>query len=454
MGRLFGTNGVRGVANKELTPHLALDVALAIGTFLGEEKLVVVGNDTRISGDAIKSAVISGLMATGHKVLDIGVIPTPGLQYFVKKHDEVFAGVMITASHNPPEYNGIKLIWTDGTEAPREVEEKVEEIYFNRRFKLVEWEKMGSVLHYPGASQEYVKGVLSVVDVDAIKEREFHVIADVGNGAAYKTTPELLTRLNANVITLNAQPDGRFPARMPEPTYENIAYLSDIVKELGADFAVAHDGDADRAIFFDEKGRFIGGEYLLAMLAKYTIENTGRKIVVTPVSSGRVVEDAVKSAGGEIVYTKVGSPVVARKMIELGDKVAIGGEENGGIIYPPHQYCRDGAMAIALVMEMLSKTGKKLSEIFDELPKYYIIKTKVHAKDKEAMMKRAEEFLKGLEAKEYITIDGIKAVFDDGWILVRPSGTEPIIRIFVEFTREEKAKRMVDEILEILKKKG
>jgi len=451
MGRLFGTNGVRGVANEELTPHLALDVSLAIGTFLGKGKTVAVGSDTRVSGSAIKSAVLSGLMATGHKVVDIGIIPTPGLQYFVKKHDEVFAGVMITASHNPPEYNGIKLIWTDGTEAPREVEEKVEEIYFRRAFNLVHWDEIGSLVNYPEAYHEYIEGVLSVVDTQAIREREFHVIVDVGNGAAYKTSPELLSRLNANVITLNAQPDGRFPARMPEPTYENIKYLSDIVKEMGADFAVAHDGDADRAIFFDDKGRFIGGEYLLAMLSKYVIKQTGKRIVVTPVSSGRVVEDAVRSAGGEVVYTKVGSPIVARKMIELGDKVAIGGEENGGIIYPPHQYCRDGAMAIALVMEMISKTGKKLSQLYDELPKYYIIKTKVHVEDKEKMMNRAEEFLRGLEAREYITIDGIKAVFDDGWILVRPSGTEPIIRVFVEFNSEEKAKRTVEEVLGVLK---
>jgi len=450
MGRLFGTNGVRGIANKELTPSLALEVAMAIGTFLDEQKLIAVGKDTRISGDTIKSAVISGLLATGHEVLDIGTLPTPALQYFVKRHEEISAGVMITASHNPPEYNGIKLIWGDGTEASKEMEDKVEEIYFSKSYNLVPWNRTGTVLSYPAAVEEYIEGVLSVVDVEKIREKEFYVVVDPGNGAAYKSSPELLSRLNAKVITINAQPDGTFPGRMPEPTPENIGYLSDIVKELGADFAVAHDGDADRAIFFDEKGRYIGGEYLLAMLSKHAIMKSGRKIVVTPVSSGRVVEDVVKGVGGEVVYTKVGSPIVARKMIELGDKVAIGGEENGGIIYPPHQYCRDGAMAIALVMEMLATTGKKLSEIFDELPKYFIIKTKVHVTDKEKAMEKAKEFLMNLNAKEYITIDGIKAVFDDGWILVRPSGTEPIIRIFAEFNTEEKAKKLSNEVVELL----
>ncbi|HEC96317.1 MAG TPA: phosphoglucosamine mutase [Euryarchaeota archaeon] len=360
MGRLFGTNGVRGIANKELTPSLALEVSMAIGTFLGEQKLIAVGRDTRISGDVIKSAVISGLLATGHEIIDIGVLPTPALQYFVKKHKEVSAGVMITASHNPPEYNGIKLIWWDGTEASKDIEDKVEEIYFSKSFNLVPWNRTGTVLSYPAAVEEYIEGVLSVVDVERIREKEFYVVVDPGNGAAYKSSPELLSRLNAKVVTINAQPDGTFPARMPEPTPENVGYLSDIVKELGADFAVAHDGDADRAIFFDDKGRYIGGEYLLAMLSKHAILKTGKKVVVTAISSGRVVEDVVRSIGGEVVYTKVGSPVVARKMIELGDKVAIGGEENGGVMYPPHQYCRDGAVAIAVVKDMLTTTDKNL----------------------------------------------------------------------------------------------
>ncbi len=450
MGKLFGTNGIRGVVNEELNPEFVVKVGLAIGTYFGGKRIAI-GRDSRKGGEAIKEIISGALMATGNEVVDLGMLPTPALQYYVKEKRGIDAGVMITASHNPPEYNGIKVIWSDGTEIPKDVEAAIEEKFFSGDFKLPKWKDVKEIKRDPFGIDFYISGVLRHVKAEEIRKREFSVLVDPGNGAACESSPKLLEALGAKVYSLNSQPNGLFPARMPEPTPDHIWYLGKAVKDLGVDFGVAHDGDADRAIFVDDKGRILGGEYTLAMLAGYMVKKTGKPLVVTPVSSSRVVEEAVKPYGGKVIYTKVGAPIVARKMMELGDKVAIGGEENGGIIYPPHQYCRDGAMAIALMMQMLLDEGRSLSELYDELPHYVILKEKVHVSDKEKAMEKAIRVVKGMKAKEYVTIDGIKAIFDDSWILVRPSGTEPLIRIFVEAESEERARELLDPVLKALK---
>ena len=449
MSRLFGTNGVRGVTNEDMNAELALKLGKSIGTFFGGD--IAIGTDTRTSNELLKNAAIAGLLSTGCNVFDAGMLPSPALQYHVKKSDKT-AGVIITASHNPPEFNGIKVIDEDGTELGKDKEDKIEDIYFNEKWAAAKWNEIGK-LHKIDATEEYINAVVGRVDANKIREKGFTVVLDCGNGAGSHVEPYIMSRLGCKVITLNSQPDGRFPGRNAEPIKENVSDLMRMVKECGADIGIAYDGDADRAIFIDEREEYIYGDKTLAIVSGYMAEKKGG-VIVTPVSTSSCVEEFVRKKGGRVVYTKVGSPIVARKMIEVG--ATFGGEENGGLIFPEHQYCRDGGMASAAILEIMAVRGKKLSELVAEIPEYHLAKTKVkcsNEKKKEVM----EAFVKNEEGNVDLT-DGAKIYMENGWVLVRPSGTEPIIRIYAESKEKEMAGRLADEykkkIEEIIAEKG
>ncbi|HHF55701.1 MAG TPA: phosphoglucosamine mutase [Thermoplasmatales archaeon] len=433
MKRLFGTNGVRGITNESMNAELALKLGKAIGTYF--QGNIIVATDTRTSNEMLKNAVIAGLVATGCNVFDAKIAPSPTLQYYVK-HSDADAGVIITASHNPPEFNGIKVVDADGIELSRNREKEIEKIYFNERFKLAAWNELGKVYDID-ILDFYIEGVLDKVDVERIKSNDFKVVVDCGNGAACYTMPYLVGQM-ANVISLNAQPDGNFPGREPEPTEENIKDLMRTVKAVNADLGVAYDGDADRAVFVDEKGNFIHGDKSLAIMAGYMVEKQRGKIV-TPVSTSSCVEEYVKARGGEVVYTKVGAPIVARKMVEVD--AVFGGEENGGLMFPSHQYCRDGGMATAAMLELLAKKGRSLSELIAEVPSYHLIKTKVRCENNREVMEKLKDAIKG--KVDYT--DGIKVYTERGWVLIRPSGTEPIIRIYAEAKKREDAEKLADK---------
>jgi len=439
MKRLFGTNGVRGITNESMNAELALKLGKAIGTYF--QGNIIVATDTRTSNEMLKNAVIAGLVATGCNVFDAKIAPSPTLQYYVK-HSDADAGVIITASHNPPEFNGIKVIDADGIELSRNKEKEIEKIYFNERFKLAAWNELGKVYDID-ILDFYIEGILEKVDVEKIKSNDFKVVVDCGNGAACYTMPYLVSQM-ADVISLNAQPDGNFPGRKPEPTEENIKDLMRTVKAVNADLGVAYDGDADRAVFVDEKGNFIHGDKSLAVMAGYIVEKKRGK-VVTPVSTSSCVEEYVKARGGEIVYTKVGAPIVARKMVEVD--AVFGGEENGGLMFPSHQYCRDGGMATAAMLELLAVKGKKLSEMVTEVPSYYLVKTKVKCENNREVM---EKLRKVIEGDQIDYTDGIKVYTDDGWVLIRPSGTEPIIRIYAEAKSQKIAEKMAEKYRKIV----
>lgn len=437
--RLFGTNGVRGVVNEDMTPELALKLGKAIGTYF--EGNIAIATDTRTGNEMLKNAVISGLISTGNNVMDARIAPSPALQYYVKNMD-VDAGVIITASHNPPQFDGIKVIDADGTELGKEKEEKIEEIFFKENFRKKAWNEIGRV-YDADILDFYIEGILSLSDVEKIKEKGFKVVTDCGNGAGSYTMPYLAGSV-AKVISLNAHPDGNFPARMPEPTKENIHDLMATVKATGADIGIAYDGDADRAIFVDENGNYIYGDKSLAAIAGYVVERR-KGVVVTPVSTSSCVEDYVKEKGGKVVYTKVGSPIVARKMREI--KAVFGGEENGGLIFPEHQYCRDAGMSTIAMLELMAEMDMPLSEIIAAIPKYEMHKTKVECRDKAKVMQEIKNRISG---KTDFT-DGIKVFEEDGWVLIRPSGTEPIIRIYAESRDEEKARRMAEKYKNMVK---
>jgi phosphomannomutase/phosphoglucomutase len=430
---LFGTNGVRGIANVEMTTDMAMNLAKSIGTF--RKGKIAVGRDTRQSGDMLKNAVIAGLLSTGCSVVDLGIAPTPCVQYYVKRYAD--AGIVITASHNPPEYNGIKGIAGDGTEMSRQDEAIVEKIYYSGDFTKANWSETGD-LACADPKPEYIDGIIERVDAKAIQEKHFTVVADPGCGAACLTTPYLLRKLGCKVITLNAQPDGTFPGRNPEPTGSEINDLKAAVVAAGANLGIAHDADADRAVFIDDKGRFVNEDVLLALMTKYKLQQKPG-VIVTPVSSSSIIEDIAKQYDSEVIWTMVGSIHVARKMMEVG--AVFGGEGNGGLIFPEFQYCRDGGMSAATMLEMLAKTGKKLSDLVDAMPSYHSVKEKIRCKDKDAVLKQIETAVK---SEKVDLTDGIKVFRPEGWVLIRASGTEPIIRVVAESRTADGAKKLAE----------
>ncbi|MEM0503395.1 MAG: phosphoglucosamine mutase [Archaeoglobaceae archaeon] len=433
---LFGTNGVRGIANEELTAEMALDLGRVIATL--KPGKVAVACDTRISSQMLKSAVLAGIMSAGSDAIDLGIAPTPALQFYAKKNR--IPGVVVTASHNPREYNGIKFVQENGAEFFREMDEESERVYVSKKFRIAKWSEVGKLLT-DDCIENYVSAIVENVDL----KRKYRVVVDCGNGASYLTSPEILRRLDCEVYSINAYPDGRFPARNPEPVERELELLKRAVVDFNADLGVAHDGDADRAVFVNEKGEFVSEDAMLALMAKYYVEKNRGGIVVTPVSSSRCVEDVVKEAGGEIVYTAVGSPVVAKVMIEK--KAIFGGEGNGGFIFPEHLLARDGGMSIAKVLQLLDETGKKLSELIAEIPRYHMIKGKVACRNKEKLLSMLRE-----EFPDANHVDGARIDFEDGWLLIRPSGTEPIARIYAEGKTKQRAEELYNEGLRILKK--
>ncbi len=441
----FGTNGVRGIANDYITPQLAVDVAKSLGTYMGSKGTIAIGRDTRMSGEMLKSAAIAGALSAGLTVIDLGTAPVPAVQYYVRDHAD--AGIMITASHNPREYNGIKLIAGDGSEFSREGESEVEKIYYSKQFASANWDRTGDLRTANDANEYYIQGVIDHVDAENIRGKRLKVVADTGCGAGSVTLPFMLQRLGCEVITINAQLDGTFPWRNPEPTPDVLTELAEIVRITGADMGVAQDGDADRAVFVDENGDFIDEEVLLAMMAKYIL-SLEKGVIVTPVSSSQRMADIAKEAGVELIWTAVGSINVARKMMETD--AVFGGEGNGGLIFPKHQYCRDGGMACAKLLEIIA-AGTTLSEFAKSVPLYFNSKTKTVCEDlKDTMERVTATVLEGTEKVD--TTDGVKIWYDDGWVLIRPSGTEPIVRIFAESKTKASAEELMLEGLELVEK--
>ncbi|MEM2093104.1 MAG: phosphoglucosamine mutase [Candidatus Bathyarchaeia archaeon] len=439
--RLFGTNGIRGVVNKELTPEIAATVGAAIGTYFNAGKLII-GYDARTSGPMLANAVVSGLVATGCQVLNARMAPTPALQYAVKSL-KADGGVIITASHNPPEYNGIKVLWSDGIEISREQEMEIENIFFNKKLNYSSWNILGSVEPLTGVIDEYIEAIKRHVDVSKIADKNFYAVVDAANSVAALTVPRLLRELGCKVTTINANIDGTFPGRPPEPRPENLRELSMTVKALHADLGVAFDGDGDRAIFVDDKGEVHWGDKTFALVVEHFLKKNRGEKIVTPVSSSMLVKDVADALGGEVVWTKVGSVTVSHTMKEINAK--LGGEENGGIFYGPHLAVRDGGMASALILNILAEEKRKLSELLGKLPKYFIEKDKVDCPEtlKPEVLKR---LIEDAEGQNISTIDGVKIWFEEGSsILIRPSGTEPLYRLYAEAKTEGKAKELIQK---------
>ena len=446
--RLFGTFGVRRTANDVLTPEFASRLAACYGTLV--KGTVAVGGDTRTSTLMLKQAVTAGLLSSGCDVVDLGILPTPGVQYAVRKYYD--GGVMITASHNPPQYNGLKFLDEDGIGIPDEMDIKIERLYFDAEPDRVEFHEIGELYQNDKVIDEYVDEAVSKVDVEAIRKANLKVVVDCGSGAGCFTAPYLIRKLGCDVTTLNSQPDGFFPGRNPEPIEENLQELIHVVKELNADIGLAHDGDADRTICIDENGSFVLGDKTFTLVEKQMLKENNGGTIVTTVATSQAIYDVAEEYNGEVIATAVGDLLVARKLKD--ENGLFGGEENGGLIFPDFVYGRDAVMTVAKILEIVAKEKKPLSELVAELPVYYASKTKIECPDDEkefVMASIAEEIQTTTDFKLDLT-DGVKILKEDGWVIIRPSGTEPIFRCFSESDSQKKADEMTEWGLGLIKK--
>jgi phosphomannomutase/phosphoglucomutase len=350
---------------------------------------------------------------------------------------------MITASHNPPEYNGIKPVASDGVEISREDENTIEEIFFKKNWKQNS-STFGSTKNDDRAIQTYLDGIKSQVDASKIKSKNLKVVLDLGNGAQAVTAIKLCEQLGCEVITVNQKIDGSFTGRGSEPTPSNLQELSSVVVKNSADIGIAFDGDGDRSIFCDNKGMLLSGDKSALLLSNYLLMKNPNSKIVTCMNSGNSIDEIVTQTNSAVIRTKVGSVEVSRKMII--EDALLGFEENGGFMYGKHNQVRDGGMALVLFLELLASSNKSMSEELAALPPSFTTKDKISCKKEDVdviISKLLDEF------PNADTTDGIKIVFDKkNWVMVRPSGTEPIIRIYVESDSEKNLEVLMKEYIQ------
>jgi phosphoglucosamine mutase len=416
---LFGSSGVRGIVNKEFTPELAAAIGMAVG---GSIDRAAVGMDSRTSGPMIESALSAGLMACGCEVHQAGLVTTPTLAECARELD---CGVMITASHNPPEYGGIKLVDPDGSGWAPEDADQIEKTILSAKFRTKPWDEVGTRHIITDAVERHVHRIMNGVN----SVRHMTVVVDCANGPASTITPVVLQKMGCKVVTINSDPSGFFPGRPPEPVDENLTDLKSMVRSLKADLGIAHDGDADRMVAIDDKGIFLGGDQLMAIFAKRFCK--------------KKADDTIDA---EVTRTRVGDVFVSEEVKR--SRADFGGEPSGTWIFPDQTFCPDGILAAARLVEIASE--KKLSEQRKAIPVYPILRGAQSFKleDKAKVLKCLESAMSSVKHVQLLRLDGYRLEFEDGWALVRPSGTEPKIR----YLAEARQKKRADEIFEFVSK--
>ena len=449
---IITVSGLRGIAGVNLTPEVAADYGRAFGSFLcsessaGKALSVCLGRDSRPSGQSLAEAVISGLTATGINVVNLGIATTPTVGIMVK-HLACAGGVIITASHNPLPYNGIKLLLDNAMAPPVDVAEQIKICFEIRDFFSDDRLKPGIVSANSEADDIHLAKVLRIVDQKAIAKKQFTVVLDSVNGAGGRPGAKLLTELGCKVIPMNNEPTGLF-AHPPEPTSENLTTLCDAVKDARADVGFAQDPDADRLAIVDDTGAYIGEEYTLAFAAKLIFSHkTG--LAAANLSTSRMIDDIAEARAGRVIRTPVGEANVASAMLK--NNCIIGGEGNGGVIDLRVGPVRDSLVAMAMVLQLLAETGKTVSELVGQIPRYYMTKLKFPADKKQTkiILDAARGFFPDAKLD---TSDGYRFDFKDAWLHVRSSNTEPIVRVIVEAKDRQTAQKYIDAILNIRKK--
>ena len=430
---------MRGVIGQSLTPRLLTRFAQAFGTHTGSGTIVV-GRDPRTSGEMVKHAVIAGILSSGGRVVDIGVCPVPTVQLQVRRR-RANGGIAITASHNPAEWNALKFIGPNGLFLDAGQARELLDIYHQGEYTKVTGDEIRSVEEVEGAGDTHIKAVMDALGPLAFAGKKLKVVLDSCNGAGSIVGPELLAALGAEVIPINVTPDGSFP-RPAEPLPENLGDLCAAVKRHGAGVGFAQDMDADRLAIVNEHGTPIGEDYTLVLAALYVL---GREPgpVVANLSTTSALEDVAKKFDCPLFLTKIGEVNVTDKMQQ--QNAVIGGEGNGGVIYPRINFARDSLVGMALVLHLLAESGKTVSQLLDEFPRYTVVKEKMVCPSEKipTVLRMLRQ-----EYGEYPldTCDGVKVTLPEGWFLVRGSNTEPIIRIVAESRSESQAREIVSRI--------
>ncbi|MBU0532441.1 phosphoglucosamine mutase [Candidatus Micrarchaeota archaeon] len=439
MAKYFGTNGVRGLFN-ELGPELTLKIAQAVGLKKGK---MLVARDCRLTGPVLSASVVAGLSSVGCDVIELGIVSAPTAEYMIKKL-KTDGCMIITASHNPPEWNAIKVVDKDGVAISSERGEKIEKLM--EKIELAKWDKTGKISYYDRATADHIDAIKKLVDTEKINKRKLKIVLDCGNGTASVIAPRLFKELGIEIITLNSHMDGRFPGRPSEPTKANVGELIAAVESSKADAGIAWDADGDRVIFVDEKGGYVIGDNVYALSAMWKLAKE-KGDVVTTIATSKVIEDVAAKFGSKVRYTAIGAPYLCEEMIKK--PAVIGGEEVGGVIWPELSLAKDGFLTAAKLAEALCE--KKLSEWLSEIPEYHNVKMKINA-DEERKKKIVKKVLEHAKKNKlnFVDVDGVRVNMKNAWVIVRASGTENYVRIFAEAKTKEEAEKLAEEYKKIV----
>jgi len=461
---MVSVSGVRGTIGGTLTPHVAMEFGLAYGTMLHrrggvaggnasaggaastKKPSVVIGRDTRPSGAMIASAVAAGLLATGIDVIDLGIVTTPGTAFMASRLG-CAGGVIITASHNPPPYNGIKFLQPNGCCLPAAEANELADIWRQGQFDVKDFAGVGSQTRNGTTHGLHADAVAAIVDVKLIASKRFKVVLDSINGAGCVVSPMLLGRLGAELAHLNAEPNGQF-AHEPEPIQKNLTSLCEAVRRHKAAVGFAQDPDADRLVVVDELGNFIGEEYTLALATAFVLRHR-KGDVATNLATSRMIDEIAAAAGVAVRRAPTGEANVVETM--LRDGCIFGGEGNGGVIEPRVVLTRSSLVGMAYILQSMAETGKPLSELAAEIPSYVFLKTKFPcpAGVAPAVAERAKALFTNHPAAMFDERDGLRVDLPEGWVSVRASNTEPIMRIMAEARTEDVAQGLVDRVRKV-----
>lgn len=441
---LFGSSGIRGLANVEVTSTLASRLGQALAT-IHEGGEVIVGRDARVTGPMLEAALSAGIVSCGADAGLVGLLPTPVIAWLTREL-EADSGVAISASHNPPQYNGLKVFNSRGISLTEKEQRPVEELINGSEPDLAPWDGVGS------AEEVDAKWMyLDTLEEGVNLAKDWRVACDLYCGATATIAAEAFETAGITPTIINGHPDGHFPAGNPEPSPENMARLGAYLKSIGADVGFAFDGDGDRMMAVEAEGRPVGGDRLLAAYAGYAVEKAGGGIVVTHVGASMCVEDAVEAVGGKVVRVRVGDTYITEEMEKR--KAVFGGEPIGAWIHPEVHMCPDGLLSALKLLEALEDHGQTLAQFTSTVPEYPILSAKVEVRDKAGVMKAVFDGYEASfkEVESVNRVDGLRLRLPDGWLLIRASGTEPVIRVTAEGRDGKSARALLEKGLEAVR---
>ncbi len=437
----FGTSGIRGCVPDELSPEIAWHLGLSVAINFHQQPLLLC-HDNRTSSPLLSNAIASGLMAGGSNVLYGGEVITPAVSFYVR-HQKLAGAILITGSHIPAHMSGIEVLGSDGAPVDRKLEQKIER-FAQSNPAPVDWVHTGERTPITAVGQYWVDKVLMQGDVNLIRERKFKVVLDAANGTAIPWLVEVIKLLNCTIVGVNMEKSPFYPGRSPNLRVNLLSQATKLVKETKADIGLAVDGDADRAFFIDDKGRALMGDISGTLLAQIELQVHKGGTIVTPINSSNLVDDIIAQHNGRVVRCRVGPPAIVAAVKKHQALFAF--EESGKAIYPHLNYLSDSGLATIHLLEHLAKHEISLSTIIDEFPKYHQLKRAIDCPNelKEVVTNHAiREVKEHFTDAKVIKLDGVKIIFDDGWLLLRPSGTEPVFRCFAEAQQKTRAQQLL-----------